>query len=72
MNVSNPQDPVLLGESTKVLRQLFPRFDATTTLSMNLTLNHFMKGEIRLQGIITEHETILGEFTNSLIAAIKY
>lgn len=62
LNVSNPQDPLLLGEGTKILRHLFPRFDATTTLSINLTLNsNLIRGEVRLQGIITEHETLLDE-----------
>lgn len=60
--MTNPQDPLLLGEGTKILRQLFPRFDATTAISIGLSLNsNVIRGEVRLQGIITEHETLLGK-----------
>lgn len=62
LNVSNPQDPILLGEGTKILRHLFPRFDATTSLIIGLSLNsNIIRGEVKLQGIITEHETLLDE-----------
>jgi hypothetical protein len=62
LNVSNPQDPSLLGEGTRILRQLFPRFDASTALSLSLSLNsNSIRGEVRLQGIITGHETLLDE-----------
>jgi hypothetical protein len=62
LNVLNPQDPSLLGEGTRILRQLFPRFDASTALSLSLSLNsNSIRGEVRLQGIITGHETLLDE-----------
>jgi hypothetical protein len=62
LNVQNPQDPILLGEGTKILRHLFPRFDAATSLTIPLSLNsNMIRGEIKMQAVISEHETLLGE-----------
>ena len=61
LNVQNPQDPTVIGEGTKVLRHLFPRFDATTTLTLPLSLNsNMIRGEVKILAVIAEHQTLLG------------
>lgn len=62
LNVSNQNDPIIIGTGSNVLRQLIPKMDSSKVATIPLTLANQSRGEVHIQTIITEYETSLGRF----------